>query len=147
MQSVAGETGIKDIARVLKVSIGTADRALHGRPGVKEKTMARVLQIAKRMDTSPILPRRSRLLPSEYFTVQDIPHMEGFVERLYPYTGDRSMVQALQQFVNYELENGLTPKDYVWSQVPYPSVSLGSRRYTVDDRDYSRDFGVTQGFD
>jgi hypothetical protein len=56
--------------------------------------------------------------------------MEGFVERLYPYTGDRSMVQALQQFVDYELENGLTPKDYVWAQVPYPSANPGSRRYT-----------------
>jgi hypothetical protein len=94
MQSVAGETGIKGIARALKVSIGNVDRALHGRPGVSEKTKARVLQIAKRMATSPILPRRSRLLPSEYFTVQDIPHMEGFVERLYPCTGDRSTVQG-----------------------------------------------------
>lgn len=56
--------------------------------------------------------------------------MEGFVERLYPYTGDVSMVKTLQDFVDYELENGLTPKDYVWSQVPYPSANPGARRYT-----------------
>ena len=56
--------------------------------------------------------------------------MEGFVERLYPYTGDPSTVEALQEFVDYELDNGLTPKDYVWSEVPYPSANAGSRRYT-----------------
>jgi hypothetical protein len=56
--------------------------------------------------------------------------MEGFVERLYPYTGDASTVQALEDFVDYELENGLTPKGYVWSQVPYPSANPGARRYT-----------------
>jgi hypothetical protein len=56
--------------------------------------------------------------------------MEGFVERLYPYTGDASAVRTLQKFVDYELENGLTPKDYVWSQVPYPSANPGSRKYT-----------------
>lgn len=36
--------------------------------------------------------------------------MEGFVERLYPYTGDRSTVQVLQQFVDYELETASRPK-------------------------------------
>jgi len=56
--------------------------------------------------------------------------MQGFVERLYPYTGDASTVQALEEFVDYELENGLTPKNYVWSQVPYPSANPGAKRYT-----------------
>jgi hypothetical protein len=56
--------------------------------------------------------------------------MEGFVERLYPYTGDSSTVQSLEAFVDYELENGLTPKGYVWSEVPYPSANPGARRYT-----------------
>ncbi|MCU1250545.1 MAG: hypothetical protein JWQ49_3574 [Edaphobacter sp.] len=56
--------------------------------------------------------------------------MQGFVERLYPYTGDSSTVQSLEEFVDYELENGLTPKEYAWSQVPYPSADPGSRRYT-----------------
>ena len=56
--------------------------------------------------------------------------MEGFVERLYPYTGDASTVQALEAFVDYELDNGLTPKGYAWSEVPYPSANPGARRYT-----------------
>jgi hypothetical protein len=56
--------------------------------------------------------------------------MEGFIERLYPYTGDTSTIDALEEFVDYELDNGLTPKGYVWSEVPYPSAHPGSRRYT-----------------
>jgi hypothetical protein len=56
--------------------------------------------------------------------------MQGFVERLYPYTGDPHMLEFLQNFVDYELENGLTPEGYAWAQVPYPSANPGSRRYT-----------------
>ena len=56
--------------------------------------------------------------------------MQGFVERLYPYTGDSSTVDSLEAFVDYELDNGLTPKGYVWSEVPYPSANPGARRYT-----------------
>jgi hypothetical protein len=56
--------------------------------------------------------------------------MQGFVERLYPYTGDARTLEFLQNFVDYELENGLTPDGYAWAQVPYPSANPGSRRYT-----------------
>lgn len=56
--------------------------------------------------------------------------MQGFVERLYPYTGDPATVSSLEAFVDYELENGLTPKGYAWSEVPYPSANPGSQRYT-----------------
>jgi hypothetical protein len=56
--------------------------------------------------------------------------MQGFVERLYPYTGDPHTLEFLEDFVDYELENGLTPEGYAWSQVPYPSANPGSRRYT-----------------
>ena len=56
--------------------------------------------------------------------------MQGFVERLYPYTADPHTVEFLENFVDYELENGLTPEGYAWSQVPYPSANPGSRRYT-----------------
>jgi hypothetical protein len=56
--------------------------------------------------------------------------MQGFVERLYPYTGDPRTLEFLQNFVDYELENGLTPEGYAWAQVPYPSANPGSRRYT-----------------
>jgi hypothetical protein len=56
--------------------------------------------------------------------------LEGFVERLYPYTGDPHTLQFLQDFVDYELENGLTPADYVWAQVPYASANPGEKRYS-----------------
>jgi hypothetical protein len=56
--------------------------------------------------------------------------MEGFMERLYPYTGDPRTLIFLENFVDYELENGLTPDGDAWSQVPYPSANPGGRRYT-----------------
>ncbi|MHB1938568.1 MAG: hypothetical protein ACYCOR_18600 [Acidobacteriaceae bacterium] len=56
--------------------------------------------------------------------------MQGFIERLYPYTGDPRMLTFLQDFFDYELRNGLTPKGYAWSQVPYASANPGDRRYT-----------------
>src|SRR5882757_5809933 len=51
--------------------------------------------------------------------------LQGFVERLYPYTGDARTLEFLENFVDYELENGTTPKGYAWSQVPYPSANPG----------------------
>lgn len=56
--------------------------------------------------------------------------MEGFVERLYPYTGDRRTVTLLEQFVDYEIENGLTPDGYTWARVPYPSANPGAKKYS-----------------
>jgi hypothetical protein len=56
--------------------------------------------------------------------------LEGFIERLYPYTGDARMLIFLQDFVDYELEHGLTPENYAWPQVPYASANPGARRYT-----------------
>jgi hypothetical protein len=56
--------------------------------------------------------------------------MTGFIERLYPYTGDPRTLEFLENFVDYELENGLTPEGYAWSRVPYPSANPGSPRYT-----------------
>ena len=56
--------------------------------------------------------------------------LEGYIERLYAYTGDPRMLNFLADFVDYELENGLTPADYVWPQVPYASANPGAKRYT-----------------
>lgn len=56
--------------------------------------------------------------------------MEGFIERLYPYTGDARTLTFLQDFVDYELENGTTPDGYAWSRVPYASANPGAKRYT-----------------
>jgi hypothetical protein len=56
--------------------------------------------------------------------------MQGFVERLYPYTGDARTLEFLESLVDYELENGRTPADYAWAQVPYPSANPGAKKYT-----------------
>ena len=56
--------------------------------------------------------------------------MEGFMEHLYPYTGDPHTIAFLQDFIDYELENGLTPANYAWARVPYTSANPGDRRYT-----------------
>ncbi len=65
--------------------------------------------------------------------------MQGFMERLYPYTGDSRTLTFLQDFIDYELENGLTPEGYAWSRVPYASANPGALRYTgwsVHGEDY-----------
>src|SRR5580693_9201427 len=56
--------------------------------------------------------------------------LQGFIERLYPYTGDVRTLTLLEAFVDYELENGRTPADYAWAQVPYPSADPGVHRYS-----------------
>jgi hypothetical protein len=56
--------------------------------------------------------------------------LQGFIERLYPYTGDTRTLTFLEDFVDYELENGLTPEGYAWSQVPYASANPGAKRYS-----------------
>ena len=56
--------------------------------------------------------------------------MEGFIERLYPYTANTQTLTFLQSFVDYELEHGLTPEGYAWSQVPYASANPGAERYS-----------------
>jgi hypothetical protein len=56
--------------------------------------------------------------------------MEGFVERLYPYTGDARTLTFLEDFVDYELENGTTPDGYTWARVPYASGNPGAKKYT-----------------
>ena len=56
--------------------------------------------------------------------------MQGFIERLYPYTGDPDMIAFLGELIDYELDNGLTPADYAWAGVPYASANPGDRRYT-----------------
>lgn len=55
--------------------------------------------------------------------------MQGFLERLYPYTGDPRTLEFLENFVDYELAHGTTPDDYLWGGVPYPSANPGEPDY------------------
>ena len=51
--------GIHLIAEMANVSIGTVDRALHGREGIKESTRQRILQIARQIGYTPNLAARA----------------------------------------------------------------------------------------
>jgi LacI family transcriptional regulator len=51
--------GIHLIAEMASVSIGTVDRALHGRGGIKEATRLRILQIARQIGYTPNLAARA----------------------------------------------------------------------------------------
>ena len=52
-------SGIPLIAELAGVSIGTVDRALHGRPGINDETRQKVLAIAKKIGYRPNLAARS----------------------------------------------------------------------------------------
>jgi LacI family transcriptional regulator len=51
--------GIREIAKALGISIGTVDRALHGRSGVSAKTRAKVLLTAESLQYRPNLAARN----------------------------------------------------------------------------------------
>lgn len=51
--------GIRDIADALGTSIGTVDRALHGRSGVNPRTKAKVLRMAEQLGYKPNIAARS----------------------------------------------------------------------------------------
>ncbi|WP_113661493.1 LacI family DNA-binding transcriptional regulator [Pedobacter nanyangensis] len=55
----SGTVGVKEIARLANVSIGTVDRVLNNRVGVSEKTKAKILKIIQELDYQPnIFARR-----------------------------------------------------------------------------------------
>lgn len=55
----SGTVGVKEIARLANVSIGTVDRVLNNRVGVSEKTKAKILKIIEELDYQPnIFARR-----------------------------------------------------------------------------------------
>ncbi|SUJ30578.1 Maltose operon transcriptional repressor [Sphingobacterium spiritivorum] len=51
--------GIKELAKLANVSIGTIDRVLHGRPGVAAKTKERVLAVLQEHDYQPNMIARA----------------------------------------------------------------------------------------
>lgn len=63
-------TGVKEIARRAKVSIGTVDRVIHNRTGVSEKTKSNIQAIIKELDYQPnILARRLASKKQLHFVV------------------------------------------------------------------------------
>lgn len=66
--------GIKEIARVLGISIGTVDRALHARPGISPKTRAKVLKKAEELNYRPNIAARSLKLNRRLRIAVYLPH-------------------------------------------------------------------------
>lgn len=66
--------GIKEIAALLGISIGTVDRALHARPGISPKTRAKVLKTAKELNYRPNVAARSLKLNRRLRIAVHLPH-------------------------------------------------------------------------
>jgi LacI family transcriptional regulator len=66
--------GIKEIAKLLGISIGTVDRALHGRPGISPKTLAKVLKKAEELNYRPNIAARSLKLNRRLRIAVHLPH-------------------------------------------------------------------------
>lgn len=65
--------GIKDIARELGISIGTVDRAIHGRGGINAITKERVLKMAQTMGYKPNLAARYLKAPRQIRVSVNLP--------------------------------------------------------------------------
>jgi LacI family transcriptional regulator len=73
--------GIKEMAAALGLSLGTIDRALHGRRGVSEATKARVLQMAQQLGYKPNLAARSLKLNRRLSIAAILPrHISHFFD-------------------------------------------------------------------
>lgn len=70
--------GIRQIADALGVSIGTVDRAIHGRTGVSAKTRDRVLKMAKKLNYSPNLAARNLKLNRHFRIGVFLPEQIAF---------------------------------------------------------------------
>lgn len=66
--------GIKEIAKALGISIGTVDRALHGRSGISAKTQAKVLRMAEKLNYKPNIAARSLKLNRRLRIAVHLPH-------------------------------------------------------------------------
>ena len=66
--------GIREIAEALGTSIGTVDRALHGRSGVSPRTKARVLRMAEQLGYKPNIAARSLKLNRNLRVAAVFPH-------------------------------------------------------------------------
>src|SRR5260370_2403582 len=69
--------GMKDIARALGISIGTVDRAIHGRGGINAITKERVLKMAQTLGYKPNLAARYLKAPRQVSVSVNLPARIG----------------------------------------------------------------------
>jgi hypothetical protein len=58
--------------------------------------------------------------------------MQGFFFWFYAYTGDPRTLEFLQNFMDYELEHGTTPEDYVWAECHILRKSRGEKLHRLE---------------
>ncbi len=96
--------GIHLIAELAHVSIGTVDRALHGRDGINDSTRQRILQIARQISYTPNLAARALSASSAHLRIGVcIPReIHFFYDELWSGVLDeaRRVAQLGVQFVN-----------------------------------------------
>lgn len=96
--------GIHLIAELANVSIGTVDRALHGRDGINESTRQRILQVARQISYTPNLAARALSVSSAHTRIGVcIPReIHFFYDELWSGVLDESrrVAQLGVQFVN-----------------------------------------------
>jgi LacI family transcriptional regulator len=105
--------GIKEIAKLLGISIGTVDRALHGRPGISPKTRARVLKKAEELNYRPNVAARNLKLNRRLRIAVRLPRqITSFFDPL------REGIRATAAG-----SNGVAP--WIWTFVRIPTSARG----------------------
>jgi len=94
---------IIDIARKAKVSIGTVDRVLYNRGGVKPSTKEKILKIIQELDYSPNMLAKSLALKKKYKVVVFMPDGAHNAYWQKPYKGISQAVSDLMNF-NFEVD-------------------------------------------
>jgi len=79
----AKPAGIKEIAEFLGISIGTVDRALHNRTGVKAETRTKILKTAEKLNYRPNVVARNLRLNRKLRIAAHLPkHVSSFFDPL-----------------------------------------------------------------
>src|SRR5258708_26293123 len=91
--------GIRDIAEALGTSIGTVDRALHGRSGGSDRTKARVLRMAEQVGYKPNIAARALKLNPRVRVAAGLPRetaafFDPLRRCLQPAAGDAVRIQS-----------------------------------------------------
>jgi len=55
--------------------------------------------------------------------------VHSFAIRYYQYTGDERFLSMIAHMLDYQLEHGTTPEDWVWGKVPYASADPFEKEY------------------
>jgi len=58
----------------------------------------------------------------------------------FPYSGDGEAIGVIREMVDYEMAHGLTPADWDWASVPFPTSCVGDKQYGHCLQDKPGDF-------